>query len=200
VAAWIIFVEWLSRLVLLGLVSLSVWSVAIILERRKFFRSLNMDEPLGDIENWIRNKEEEKIRKWTQSKPNNLIAGVLECVMSRPSSNSAETAFSFYMSQQRKKLEKGLSVLGTLGSTAPFIGLFGTILGIIVAFGALSTGQMDSQKVMYSLAEALILTAVGLSVAIPSVIAFNIYSGKIVRFERNLYGIKDLLISHLREK
>ena len=197
---WIIVVEWLSRLVLLGLFILSIWSVTIILERRKFFRSLNMDESLGDLENWIKEKDEGKLKQWAQARPQHFVSGALDCVLGRPSASSAESAFSFYISQQRQKLERGLSVLGTLGSTTPFIGLFGTILGIIVAFGALSTGQIDSQRVMYSLAEALILTAVGLAVAIPSVIAFNIYSGKIVKFERGLYGLKDLLISHMREK
>lgn len=199
-AGWIIVVEWLSRGVLLGLVGLSVWSVAIILERRKFFQNLQMEDSLDDLEKLVKNKDKEKLLDWVKSRPEHLVSGVLDSVLHRPNPNSAESAFSFYMSKQRKNFEKGLSVLGTLGSTTPFIGLFGTILGIIVAFGALSTGQIDSQRVMYALAEALILTAVGLAVAIPSVVAFNIYSGKIAKYERHLFGLKDLLISYMMEK
>ena len=83
-----------------------------------------------------------------------------------------------------KIIEEGkASTLGTYGATAPFIGLLGTVFGIIVAFGELSSGKVDSNSIMYALAEALILTAVGLIVAIPSVISFNHYS-KLLRQER----------------
>ena len=79
-----------------------------------------------------------------------------------------------------KKDEEGnLSTLGTFGATAPFIGLLGTVFGIIVAFGELSTGKIDTNGIMFALAEALILTAVGLVVAIPSVMYFNYFGKKL---------------------
>ena len=64
-----------------------------------------------------------------------------------------------------------------------------------MAFGALSSGQIDSQKIMFALAEALILTAVGLAVALPSVIAFNYFSNEALKIERSLESLKDLYIS-----
>jgi hypothetical protein len=79
----------------------------------------------------------------------------------------------------KKKLEKNISFLGTLGSTTPFVGLLGTILGIIVSFGKLSVTKTDTNIIMFSLAEALILTAVGLVVAIPAVVAYNFFQKKI---------------------
>ena len=94
------------------------------------------------------------------------------------STEQIEKAFETFLYSKRAELEKGLSVLGTLGSTTPFIGLLGTILGIIVSFGELSRGSGSTNEVMFSLAEALILTAVGLIVAIPAVIAFNFFSRK----------------------
>lgn len=199
-AGWILVVEWLSRFVLLGLVGLSIWSVTIILERRKFFKNLKNTDASGDLEKWIRSSNREAVLKWTQASSEDLRKGALLALLERPSAQAMELSFSYYMGQQRKFLDRGLNVLGTLGSTTPFVGLFGTILGIIVAFGALSTGQIDSQRVMYALAEALILTAVGLAVAIPSVVAFNYFSGELLKFERDVAGLKDLVISYFAEK
>ena len=75
------------------------------------------------------------------------------------------------------ELRRGLPVLGTMGNSAPFIGLFGTVLGIIKAFQDLATAQQAGpQVVMAGISAALIATAMGLIVAIPSVIAYNYFS------------------------
>lgn len=80
--------------------------------------------------------------------------------------------------QQRLRLRRYLSTLATIGSTAPFIGLFGTVLGIITAFNALSQTQ-NSQQLAAGISEALSATAVGLLVAIPAIIAYNIFQGRV---------------------
>jgi biopolymer transport protein ExbB/TolQ len=147
---WMIVVEWSARLILLILILLSVWSFAIILERRRFLKSFDLEQEFLAIQN--------QALKLTKD---NIQLGLTR---------------HFYNLQV--KLQKGLSVLGTLGSTTPFIGLLGTILGIIVAFGELSSGKGGSGAIMFALAEALILTAVGLFVAIPAVVAFNVFSKK----------------------
>ncbi len=77
---------------------------------------------------------------------------------------------------ERLKMERGLAFLGTLGNNAPFIGLFGTVLGIIRAFRDLSTNTIEgSSAVMAGIAEALVATAVGLLVALPAVAVFNVF-------------------------
>ena len=74
----------------------------------------------------------------------------------------------------RLHYERGLAFLGTLGSNAPFVGLFGTVLGIVRAFHDLSTSAaMGSQAVMAGIAEALVATALGLLVALPAVATYN---------------------------
>lgn len=78
----------------------------------------------------------------------------------------------------QQEASKGFAILGTLGSVTPFVGLLGTILGIIVAFGELSQGEAGTNAIMFALAEALILTAVGLFVAIPAVVSFNAFNRK----------------------
>ncbi len=95
-----------------------------------------------------------------------------------------ELAFS-KMDQEMMKLEKGLGILGTLGNISPFIGLFGTVLGIIRSFEGLSMGQSAQGSglavVMSGIAEALISTAAGLIVAVPAVIFYNYFVKKIKR-------------------
>lgn len=82
--------------------------------------------------------------------------------------------------KERGRYEKRLSFLATIASNAPFIGLFGTVLGIIRAFKDLSANITEaSSAVMGGIAEALIATAVGLLVAIPAVVAFNVLKSRV---------------------
>ena len=107
---------------------------------------------------------------------------------------------------QKMKLEQRLAFLGTLGNNAPFIGLFGTVIGIVQAFDALGKQGMGSATaataaaptaVMSSIAEALVATAVGLAVAIPAVAAYNFYQ----RHTRAVLGkteaLTNVLLAHL---
>jgi biopolymer transport protein ExbB len=90
-----------------------------------------------------------------------------------------EKAMAAEQMSERARLEKNLSFLGTLGNNAPFVGLFGTVIGIVEAFEHLGSsseglsGQGGNQLVMAAIAEALVSTAVGIAVAIPAVFAFN---------------------------
>src|SRR5580698_11159875 len=99
------------------------------------------------------------------------------------------------MMKRKREVESGMTLLGTLGNNAPFVGLLGTVIGVIVAFADLANGsskiQMD--KVMGGIAEALIATAVGLFVAIPAVVAYNVYQKKITDIEDNVSSISKRL-------
>jgi len=88
---------------------------------------------------------------------------------------AAAEHFSAALSDEKRRLENRLLWLGTLGNNAPFVGLFGTVLGVIKAFHDLSQSGAGPEVVMVGLSEALIATAVGLLVAIPCVVSFNIY-------------------------
>jgi len=108
-------------------------------------------------------------------------------------STAAVEAMASARMRERLALEKHLGILGTLGNNAPFIGLFGTVLGIIKAFADLARNQGGGAAVvMAGIAEALVATAVGLLVALPAVVAFNIFQGRI----RRTMGRVDLL-AHL---
>jgi biopolymer transport protein ExbB len=86
-----------------------------------------------------------------------------------------EKVFDVQESAEKRELEKGLSFLGTVGSNAPFLGLTGTVIGILVAFERFAaSGGKGSTEVMTAISQALIATAIGLVVAIPAVVFFNI--------------------------
>lgn len=87
---------------------------------------------------------------------------------------AAEKAMVGIVAAEKLRMERGLSYLATVGSNAPFIGLFGTVLGIIQAFHDLAQNTADaSEAVMAGISEALVATAVGLMVAIPAVVLYN---------------------------
>jgi biopolymer transport protein ExbB/TolQ len=107
------------------------------------------------------------------------------------------------MGRKRQELEQGMTFLGTLGNNAPFIGLFGTVLGVIQAFHQLGEGNGGQNKaamgnVMSGIAEALIATGVGLVVAIPAVVAFNLAQKKINEVEGNVASIGKQLLALLK--
>src|SRR6185295_18988956 len=104
------------------------------------------------------------------------------------------------MRLRRKKFESGLLFLGTLGNNAPFIGLFGTVLGIVTAFRELGGNQMGAAmgNVMSGIAEALLATAVGLLVAIPAVVFYNVFQKKGADIEEQAAALGNVVIASMR--
>jgi len=113
----------------------------------------------------------------------------------------AVEAMASARAQERLGLEKHLGILGTLGNNAPFIGLFGTVLGIIKAFADLAKNQGGGAAVvMAGIADALVATAVGLLVALPAVVAFNIFQGRIRRTMGRVDTIAHMILSGARDE
>lgn len=103
------------------------------------------------------------------------------------------------MRPARDELESGLTFLGTVGNNAPFVGLFGTVIGVIAAFQHLGEGGDASMGlVMGGIAEALIATGVGIFVAIPAVVAFNVAQARVGSIEGEIFALGKLLSAHLR--
>jgi len=109
---------------------------------------------------------------------------------------------------QRMRLERRLVFLGTVGNNAPFIGLFGTVIGVIQAFEALgkqdtvtaaatAAAGMAPQQVMAAIAEALVATAIGLFVAIPAVAMYNVFMRKAKATLANTEALTRVLMAHL---
>ena len=105
------------------------------------------------------------------------------------------------LATERTRYEKGLGFLGTVGNNAPFIGLFGTVLGIIGAFANLADGSAEASKaVMHAISEALVATGVGLVVAIPAVIFFNVFKGRAKTSVAQTELLTKSLIAYLRQE
>lgn len=106
--------------------------------------------------------------------------------------------FSSVGAVERARLERSLPFLATVGSNAPYIGLFGTVLGIMKAFNDMATSSEGQQAVMAGISAALIATAAGLLVAIPAVLAYNFYQRQVKMVLTNLDTFRDVLIAWVK--
>jgi biopolymer transport protein ExbB/TolQ len=107
------------------------------------------------------------------------------------------------LARARRDLERGMNYLGTLGNNAPFIGLFGTVIGVIAAFHALGSAAARAGamgEVMAGIAEALVATGVGLFVAIPAVIAYNVGQKRIGDIEQSAIALGRLVTAWLETR
>ncbi len=198
-------VKYLLKVAMLGstwvmylLLALSVASIAVMVERWWFFRKRGTGgeevcDALCDLlEQGDRTEAEGLLRRHESIEAEVLLAS-LRWAQGGPDALSA--GIDGEMTKRRKELESGMTLLGTLGNNAPFVGLLGTVIGVIVAFADLAEGsnkiQMD--KVMGGIAEALIATGVGLFVAIPAVVAYNFFQKKITDIEDNVSSISKRL-------
>jgi biopolymer transport protein ExbB/TolQ len=212
-------VEWLQRLmsdfgagwVMWFMVLLSVVSVAIMLERTWFYFTLRDDiaQLAEKLRKALRDSDMDEAKKLIDNSPSAeaavVSAGLAEADRG---ARSAEEAMIGAAALQRLRLERRLAFLGTVGNNAPFIGLFGTVIGVIQAFEALgkedkvsaavtAAAGMAPQQVMAAIAEALVATAIGLFVAIPAVIAYNIFMRKSKAILANTEALTRVLLSHL---
>lgn len=100
--------------------------------------------------------------------------------------------------EEKNWLERKLLILGTMGNNTPFVGLFGTVLGVIKAFHDLSQSGAGPEVVMQGLSEALIATAVGLFVAIPCVVSYNFFSKKVRDLLTGTESLGRIMLAHIR--
>jgi biopolymer transport protein ExbB len=191
--------------------ALSVVSLAIMLERAWMFWSLRDDIPglMRDLGRLLRAGDIAGARARLEQSPSAeaavVVAGVVEA---EHGADSAEEAMAGAAALQRTKLERRLAYLGTLGNNAPFIGLLGTVIGIVGAFEEFGKGPVvaagaaasagPSEAVMRNIAEALVTTAVGLVVAIPAVAAFNYFQRIVKTTLSNTDALGHVLLAHLR--
>lgn len=190
-----------SEWVLYVLIGLSIVSIAVMFERALFFyRHHKIHKAFGSqIEDALRkgdiDKTEEMLNKTSGMLANVIRSGLLGAKKNR---QAAQMMVHAGLVQMQQEMERHLSILGTLGNNAPFIGLFGTVLGIIQAFHDLSLDvKGGASAVMAGISEALIATAAGLFVAIPAVIAYNYFMRLSARVLASTQSITDTLIAFI---
>lgn len=192
-----------SEWVLWLMIGLSVLSIAVMIERAVFFLRTRTDfaafiMTLTEHLEGGRVDEAEKLCE-TQSALECRVA--LQGLRHRElGPDGMERSMKAYLVGQRQHLDRGLVILGTLGNNTPFIGLFGTVIGIIQAFKDLALNPAGgSAVVMAGISEALVATAVGLVVAIPAVIAFNAFQRTVKRRMQNAESVCEIVLAHSRQ-
>lgn len=174
-SALILATDILEKMILLVLLGLSIWSVMIMIDRRRLFKKDLPEESFFQVQK-ILSQSPSATQLQKEISANLFIHRVLKKSLAQASDAVGfERALSSTIKMEKLNFEKGLSVLATLGANAPFIGLFGTVLGIIRAFAYLGT-QSGSSAVMSGVSQALYATALGLMVAIPAVVANNYFA------------------------
>jgi biopolymer transport protein ExbB len=184
------------------LVILSILSIAFILER--FFtlgrvrkESAKISEQLREILQTNNLPELETLSKDKQNLESRALSYGLRHVRER-GANGLEEIFNSFAAIERPGLERYLGFLATVGSNAPFIGLLGTVFGIMDAFRGLAQSQGDATAVMLGISKALVATAIGLIVAIPAVIAYNYFQKQVKGVMLNLESVKDLCLAYAK--
>jgi biopolymer transport protein ExbB len=213
-------VEWLQHLmtnfgatwVMWLMIALSVASVTIMLERGWFYYSIRDDIPglAQSLRDRLRNDDVEAALGLLEKSPSAeaavVVAGLREADRGV---KAADKAMRSAAALQKMKLERRLAFLGTLGNNAPFVGLLGTVIGVVGAFEELGKPQALSstvagaaslapERVMGTIAEALVATAVGLVVAIPVVAIFNYFQGRVGAALADAETLGHVLLAHLR--
>ena len=187
-----------------SLILLSILSVAFILERfvtlgkirRKSqdialqLREILQTNNLADLEDLAKDRESLEGRGLSYGLRHVREKGL----------NGLEEIFSSFAAIERPGLERYLGFLATVGSNAPFIGLLGTVFGIMDAFRSLAQSQGDATAVMIGISKALVATAVGLIVAIPAVIAYNYFQKQVKGVMLNIESVKDLTLAYAKSK
>jgi biopolymer transport protein ExbB/TolQ len=193
-------VQW----VLVLLIILSVIAVAIMVERFLFLYSRRVNpEQLGKaIRDCLQADDRAAALAMAtaiDSMEGRVLAEGIRCL--DQGAAAVEEIVQSRVARERANYDKYLSFLGTLGNNAPFIGLFGTVLGIISSFanlGSAEAGVNRAQLIQADLAEALVATAAGLLVAIPSVIAYNQFKGTIRLRINQTEALSRELLAHLK--
>ena len=198
--------------VMLCLVALSIFSVGLILNKQRRFRAASRQSQMfkpefgksllaGEIQGAVAAARQHQESYVAQV----VTAGIQEYNGTQQTDTDVATSRELVEDAlERSKtdalieMRRGLGALATIGSTAPFIGLFGTVVGIINAFrGIAATGSGGMSAVSGGIAEALVATALGIFVAIPAVVAFNAFTGTLERFQVEMNQASTQLVNFL---
>ena len=189
--------------VIVILIVCSIYSWAVIFEKIRLFKKINLSTEEFETKFW-KSKSAESFYNSLPSGNNDPMANIFKNSMqvllkSKRSSNLEEKMSRMLeasIEQQMEKIEKSYTFLATVGSTAPFIGLFGTVWGIMNSFQSIAISRNTSLAIVApGIAEALFATALGLLAAIPAVIAYNKFSSDSKKYLQKLENFSKRFLS-----
>jgi biopolymer transport protein TolQ len=182
------------KFVMISLVAASIFSWALIIDKIKIFKKIFKETDIAEDQFWSSKSAGDFYKKTSSSSDNPLVvvfrAG-MECVQDHKSKGQiverTKRVMDVAIDKQIEKYEKNLTFLATVGSVAPFVGLFGTVWGIMNSFQSIAISRNTSLAIVApGIAEALFATALGLLAAIPAVVAYNKFSSDSRRYTQKL--------------
>ncbi len=202
---WKLFLraDFIVKSVILILIACSIYSWAIIVEKIKLFKKIQSSTEQFEKNFW-KSKSAETFYNSLPEKIEDPMANVFKNSMktllkSKRSPNLQEKMsrmLEINIEQEIEKIEKNYTFLATVGSTAPFIGLFGTVWGIMNSFQSIAISRNTSLAIVApGIAEALFATALGLLAAIPAVVAFNKFNNDSKKYTQKLENFSKRLLS-----
>ncbi len=206
VSLWALFMQagFIVKLVMIGLLAASVWTWALVIDKAMTFKKAQRQYDHFEQVFWSGQSLEELYRTLAE-RQNTGLAAIFVAAM-REWKKSFERgarspiglqmridrAMDVTMARESETLEARLSSLATIGSAGPFVGLFGTVVGIMTSFQAIAGSKSTNLAVVApGIAEALLATAIGLVAAIPAVIAYNKFSGDAGKLNARMEGFAD---------
>jgi biopolymer transport protein ExbB/biopolymer transport protein TolQ len=189
--------------VLAGMTLLSIYCVALIWERWRFFSRATdgYQDFLGRVRQAAAAGKLQDAAMLTKHHRGLASSVVTATLSGPPHREERQRAAERAIGRAAADLERGMSTLGTIASVAPFIGLFGTVVGVMRAFRDLASASgAGPGLVAVGISEALVTTAAGLLVAIPAVAAFNFFNQRIARFQEDLEWMVEEVLDGLSER
>ena len=195
--------DWIVKSVIIILIASSVYSWAIIFEKIQLFKKINLSSEEFEEKFW-RSKSAETFYNSLPSNVNDPMAlvfkGSMQAMLKHKSKSNLNERMSnmleINIEKQMTKIEKSYTFLATVGSTAPFIGLFGTVWGIMNSFQSIAVSRNTSLAIVApGIAEALFATALGLLAAIPAVVAYNKFNNDSKKYSQKLENFSKRFLS-----
>ena len=195
--------DFIVKSVIIVLIACSIYSWAVIIDKIKLFKKINISSEEFEEKFW-RSKSAETFYNSLPSNMDDPMASLFKEAMQGLLKSKSKTNLIEKMSgilevgieKQMSKIDKGFTFLATVGSTAPFIGLFGTVWGIMNSFQSIAISRNTSLAIVApGIAEALFATALGLLAAIPAVVAYNRFNNDSKKYSQKLESFSKRFLS-----
>ena len=202
---WSLFLraDFVVKSVILMLIGCSIYSWAVIIEKLRLFKKINLESEEFEEKFW-KSKSAETFYNSLPDNVENPTASLFKDTMQSLLKAKSKTNLNERMAsilevnieKQISKIDKGFTFLATVGSTAPFIGLFGTVWGIMNSFQSIAISRNTSLAIVApGIAEALFATALGLLAAIPAVVAYNKFNNDSKKYIQKLENFSKRFLS-----
>ena len=189
--------------VIILLIACSIYSWAVIIEKFRLFKKINLSTEEFETKFWNSKSAESfynNLPTNTEDPMALIFKDAMQNLLKRKSksdlNNRITTMLETRIEKQMSKISKGFTFLATVGSTAPFIGLFGTVWGIMNSFQSIAISRNTSLAIVApGIAEALFATALGLLAAIPAVVAYNKFNYDSIKYSQKLENFSKRFLS-----